>query len=65
MAEEVVEPALQFFCPFCGQLCTASTNGELSGILHALPTCQKFDRTDDPVDFLAACRAEFAKTAPS
>lgn len=61
---ELFKPEVVFLCPFCGAKCAASAEGENAGVLHAMPQCPRFEKSD-PIQFLAACNAEFVKTAPS
>ena len=51
MAEE-----LAFQCP-CGveTAVVRSTDGS-PGLVHPLPMCALFEQTDDPADYLQACR---------
>jgi len=49
--------ALEFTCPFCGKLCTASTDPD--GVTHVLPMCEKFEKLE-PDEFLAAVNSAIA-----
>ena len=71
-----VSAEVRFLCPFCPAVMTpgevhavSDADGE-SFVSHTQPTCARFDAIDLNVedafaDFLAACRAKLAETAPS
>jgi hypothetical protein len=43
-------------CPFCGGDLAATILGSPDpGVIHSLPTCEKFDALE-PIAFLRACR---------
>jgi hypothetical protein len=65
--------AVKFVCPYCSgivELAVDVRDDEGTYITHSLPTCKKYDTVDDDnpstfSDFIASCRQELAKTAPS
>jgi len=62
---ETFKPDVLFLCPFCGVKCGASSQGDTPGVMHAMPMCERFEKTADPVEFMAACNEAFRRSAPT
>lgn len=54
MGEARPAAEVSFPCPFCGRQCYASTNYKgAPGVIHLLPTCERYDAMD-ALEFLTA-----------
>lgn len=67
---ETFTAEVRFLCPFCGAQCGASSQGDNPGVMHSMPMCERFEKTEDPAEFMAACnaalasRGRYARVAP-